>query len=110
MESKSSFRVRVMKYAHHLLSVTHKSWKYCLLKAWELYRLAKKMRNGEVKFAYEKVDGAIRHAIGTLVNVPAGATNKGKRVTKPSFKTFSYFDVEKQEIRCFKIENLITVY
>ena len=73
METKSNFRARVMKYAHHLLSTTKKSWKYCLLKAWELYRLAKRMRSGEVKFAYEKVNGSIRYAIGTLKNVPAGA-------------------------------------
>lgn len=110
METKSNFRARVMKYAHHLLSTTKKSWKYCLLKAWELYRLAKRMRSGEVKFAYEKVNGSIRYAIGTLVNVPAGATNKGKRITKPSYKTFSYFDIDKQEFRNFKIENLVTVY
>lgn len=110
METKSNFRVRVMKYAHHLLSVTNKSWKYCLLKAWELYRLAKKMRGGKVKFAYEKVGGSIRYATGTLVNLPAGATNNGKRITKPSYKTFSYFDVDKKEFRSFKIENLVTVY
>lgn len=110
METKSNFRARVMKYAHHLLSTTKKSWRFCLLKAWELYRLAKRMRNGDVKFAYEKTDGSIRYAIGTLENVPAGATNKGKRITKPSYKTFSYFDVEKKGYRSFKIENLVTVY
>ena len=87
-----------------------KELEYCLLKVWELYRLAKRMRSGEVKFAYEKVNGSIRYAIGTLKNVPAGATNKGKRMTKPSYKTFSYFDVDKQEFRSFKIENLVTVY
>lgn len=110
MSAKSNFRVRVMKYAHHLMNTTHKSWKYCLLKAWELYRLAEKMRKGTVKFAYEKVGGGIRYATGTLFNVPAGVTNKGKRLTKPSFKTFSYFDIDKQEFRSFKIENLITIY
>ena len=110
MVSKTNFRVRVMKYAHQLLKSTHKSWRYCLLKAWELYRLAKKMLEGVVKFVFEKTDGSIRTAFGTLVNVPAGDTNKGKRMTKPSYKTFSYFDIDKSEFRCFKIENLITIY
>lgn len=110
METKTNFRARVMKYAHHLLSTTKKSWKYCLLKAWELYRLAKKMRCGDVKFAYEKTDGTIRYAVGTLKNLPAGVTNKGKRITKPSYKTFSYFDVDKEQFRRFKIENLVIVY
>lgn len=110
METKTNFRTRVMKYAHHLLSTTKKSWRYCLLKAWELYRLAKRMRNGIVKFAYEKVDGSVRCAFGTLQNVPSGATLRGKKMTKPTYKTFAYFDVDKSEMRCFKIENLITVY
>lgn len=40
METRTNFRVRVMKYAHQLLKATGKSWRYCMLKAWELYRLA----------------------------------------------------------------------
>ena len=110
METKTNFRVRVMKYAHQLLKATGKSWRYCMLKAWELYRLAKKMRTEIVRFAYEKADGSIRYAEGTLMNVPAGATVRGKRITKPSYKTFAYFDAQKNEMRCFKIENLITVF
>lgn len=110
MEAKTNFRVRVMKYAHQLFSTTGKSWRFCLLKAWELYRLAKKMREGVVRFAYEKKDGTIRFAEGTLRGIPAGSTLRGKKMTKPSFKTFAYFDMGKSEMRCFKIENLITVY
>lgn len=107
---KINFRSRVMKYAHQLARTTNKSWKICMLKAWELYRLAKKMRQGIVKFAFEKVDGTVRHAKGTLANMPAGVSVNGKRLAKPSYKTFAYFDVDKNEMRCFKIENLVTVY
>lgn len=57
-----------------------------MLKAWELYRLAKKMRQGIVMFAFEKVDGSIRYANGTLANMPAGTSVNGKRMTKPSLK------------------------
>lgn len=110
METRTNFRVRVMKYAHQLLKATGKSWRYCMFKAWELYRLAKKMRTETVRFAYEKTDGSIRYAEGTLMNLPAGATVRGKRITKPSYKTFAYFDARKNEMRCFRIENLITVY
>ncbi|ABR40469.1 DUF2693 domain-containing protein [Bacteroides vulgatus] len=110
METRTNFRVRVMKYAHQLLKATGKSWRYCMLKAWELYRLAKKMRTETVRFAYEKTDGSIRYTEGTLMNLPAGATVRGKRITKPSYKTFAYFDARKNEMRCFRIENLITVY
>ena len=110
METKSNFRVRVMKYAHYLNKTTNDSWRVCIIKAWQLYRLAKRMRDGIVSFYYYKNDGTVRHAKGTLQNVPAGATLKnGKRMTKPSYKTLAYFDVEKQSFRCFKVENLITV-
>lgn len=109
MEKKSNFRVRVMKYAWTLWRVTGQSWRSCMLKAWQLYRLALQMRQGEVRFQYLKADGTIRKAVGTLVNLPSGATLNGKKMTKPSFKTFAYFDVEKNSFRCFRVENLINV-
>nr|DAU86831.1 MAG TPA: hypothetical protein [Caudoviricetes sp.] len=86
---------------------THQEWHLCMLKAWQLYRLAKAMREGVVSFSYTKADGSVRRAVGTLRNVPAGATLGGKKVTKPSYKTMAYFDTEKNSFRCFKIENLI---
>lgn len=104
-----NFRVRVMKYAWQLFKATGQAWKLCMIKAWQLYRLAKSMREGVVSFFYQKADGTIRKAHGTLMNVPAGATMSGKRITKPSFKTMSYFDVDKNSFRCFKVENLICV-
>ena len=109
MKAKKKFRVRVMKYAHFLYERTQNAWSICLLKAWELYRLAKKMRKGVVKFAFQKMDGTIRYAWGTLQNRPAGVTD-GKKSKEPSYKTFAYFDTQKKAMRCFRIENLITVY
>lgn len=109
MQTKRNFRVKVMKYAHFLFTSTTNSWNVCLLKAWELYRLAKKMREGIVKFAFQKLDGTIRYAWGTLQNLPAGAS-VGNKSKEPSYKTFAYFDTQKKAMRCFRIENLITVY
>ena len=109
MEKKINFRVRVMKYAWQFRRATNETWKVCMIKAWELYRLAKKMREGAVAFYYRKADGTIRKAVGTLRNLPAGATLQGKKMTKPSFKTFAYFDVERKSFRCFRIENLLCV-
>ena len=109
MEKKSNFRVRVMKYAWQLFRSTRQAWKVCMKKAWNLYRLAKAMRNGEVGFSYLKADGTLRAAVGTLRNVPVGVTLRGKKMTKPSYKTFVYFDVEKNAFRCFKIENLLNM-
>lgn len=107
MEKKNNFRVRVMKYAWQLLKTTKQTWRFCMIKAWQLYRLAKAMREGVVTFYYTKADGSIRKAVGTLKNVPAGATLGGKKVTKPSYKTLAYFDTEKKAFRSFKVENLI---
>lgn len=107
MEKKSNFRVRVMKYAWQLWRATKQAWRICMIKAWQLYRVAKAMRGGEVTFYYTKADGSIRKATGTLKGVPAGATFNGKKVTKPSYKTMTYFDLDKNAFRCFKIENLI---
>lgn len=107
---KINFRSRVMKYAHQLFKSTGKTWRVCMIKAWELYRLAKRMRHGIVRFAFKKVDGSIRYTNGTLANMSVGISFGGKKLTKPSYKTFVYFDVDKGEIRCFKIENFLTVY
>ena len=110
MKSTKSFRSQVIKYAEEYFKQTGRSWSLCMIKAWELYRLASKMRKGIAKFAYTKVDGSVRMAVGTLVGVPAGATLNGKKHTKPSYKTMAYYDLEKESFRCFKIENLVTVY
>lgn len=107
MKKSNNFRVRVMKYAWQLWKSTKQEWRICMLKAWQLYRLAKAMRERIVTFYYSKTDGTIRKAMGTLMNTPAGATLGGKKVTKPSYKTMAYFDTEKRQFRCFKVENLI---
>ena len=90
MEKRSNFRARVMKYAWQLWKTTGQAWRICLTKAWRLYYLARDMRQGVVEFYYTKADGSIRKALGTLRNVPAGATLGGKRVTKPSYRTMAY--------------------
>ena len=109
MEKKNNFRVRVMRYAWQLWRATKQAWRTCMLKAWQLYRLAKAMREDVVTFTYQKADGSFRLAHGTLKNVPAGATLGGKKVTKPSYKTMAYFDTDKNSFRCFKVENFVGI-
>lgn len=109
MREKNNFRVRVMKYAWKIFKATAQVWSLCLRKAWQLYYLAKNMRGGVVKFTFRKADGTIRKATGTLKNLSAGSTFGGKKMIEPSYKTFTYFDVERNSFRCFKVENLIAV-
>ncbi len=100
-----TFRSQVFKRAHLIAKQTGKTFAICLVKAWQLYRLKKQMLKGKVKFAYEKADGTLRYAIGTL---------KGnfeiKGTGKPNLKALAYFDLEANSFRSFKIENLVRTY
>jgi hypothetical protein len=61
-----------------------------------------------VKFYFQKIDGSIREAYGTLnANiVPATSGNDNRRKNQT---VQTYFDTEKSEFRCFKKANLIRI-
>lgn len=101
-----NFRSKVFKQAHEIMKATGKAFAVCLSRAWALYRLTKQMHQGVVTFAYEKADGSLRKAKGTLKDVQ----NLIKGTGTPNYKTIRYFDVETNAFRSFKTENLITVY
>lgn len=101
MKTSENFRKRVMKYAWQLWRTTGQMWRICMIKAWQLYRLAKTMKGGVRTFYYQKTDGTIRRAVGTL------REHNTRRATKPSYKTMTYFDIEKNAYRCFRLENFI---
>lgn len=109
MKTTSNFRVRVMSYAHHIYESGVTNWSVALKKAWQLYRLAKAMRSGVVKFFYEKVDGSARVAYGTLCNLPAGITFRKRSAKEPNFATMCYWDTKKNAFRSFRVENFIAV-
>lgn len=106
MVSKADSNV-VMQRAWALHRETKKSFAVCLSKAWALYRLVKQMRQGVAVFAFEKSDGSLRRARGTLKDTARFV--KGTGVSTPD-KTVRYYDIDKSAFRSFKIENLITVY
>mgnify|MGYP003683474093 CR=1 FL=1 len=104
---KTTFRSKVFKRAYEIMKATGKAFAVCLSKAWALYRLAKQMRTkNEVAFAYEKKDGSLRKAFGTLKNVSQFVKGTGKTSTS----VFHYWDLEVVAFRCFRVENLVTVY
>ena len=109
MKTTTSFRVRVMSYAHHIFVTTVISWSDALKKAWQLYRLAKLMRHGVVKFYFEKVDGSARVAYGTLCNLPAGITSRKGSKKAPKYGTMCYWDPNKNAFRSFRVENFIAI-
>ena len=62
---------------------------------------------GVVRFAYEKADGTLRKAAGTLHEVDATIKGTGR---PNDALTIRYYDVEAGGWRSFKVENLIAIY
>lgn len=102
----NNFRTQVFLRAYEIMTNTGKAFAVCLSKAWQLYRLSKEMKTkDEVCFTYEKKDGTLRRAFGTLKDVSQFI--KGNGIQTP--KVFNYWDLEAVAFRCFKVENFISV-
>lgn len=76
--------------------------------AWTNIKLRVAMKERIVKFYFQKVDGSIREAYGTLKDslLP---DSKGTDNRKKSDTVQTYFDTERGEFRCFKKANLIKI-
>lgn len=97
----------IMRRAWQIARITGKAFAVALSKSWQLYRLTKQMRAGIVKFAYEKADGTLRKAIGTLKEVATLVKGTGR---PDDGRTVRYYDVEADGWRSFKVENFVTAY
>ena len=95
----------IMTEAHRFIKIAGISISEALKKAWANFKLKLQMTKGVVKFYYQKVDGSIREAYGSLsdkiIPATAGTDNRKRNDTVQT-----YFDTEKQEWRCFKKLNL----
>ena len=76
-----------------------------LRKAWANIRLKKEMAKRVVKFYFQKVDGTIREAYGTLNTSVLPQSNGSGRRQNDTLQV--YYDTERQEFRSFKKANLI---
>lgn len=74
--------------------------------AWRNIKLRVALSKRVVKFYFQKVDGSLREAYGTLVSDKIPAT-KGTKKTADTCQV--YFDTEKDEWRCFKKANLVKI-
>lgn len=97
----------IMRRAWHIARATGKAFTVCLSRAWQLYRLTKRMRAGVVRFAYEKTDGTLRKAVGTLKDTAELIKGTGR---PDDGRTVKYYDVEAGGFRSFRVEGLVTVY
>lgn len=73
--------------------------------AWRNIKLRAAMQQHVCKFYFQKVDGSLREAYGTLCERLIPATGESNRKKNDTVQT--YYDTEKQEWRCYKIANLI---
>ena len=60
-----------------------------------------------MKFYFQKVDGSVREAYGTLRENLVPATAGSERKRNDTVQVF--FDTEKNEWRCFKKANLLSI-
>ena len=77
--------------------------------------LKEQMREDIVHFVFRKMDGSERHAYGTRASDIIGQhelhglRQQEKTKTKPAFGTFSYFDIERDDWRCFRVDRLLEI-
>lgn len=75
--------------------------------AWANVKLRAALKQRIVKFYFQKVDGTIREAFGTLKETLLPPTQGTGRKSSDTVQT--YYDTEKGEYRCFKKANLIKI-
>ena len=77
--------------------------------------LKEQMRDDIVHFVFRKMDGSERHAYGTRASDVIAAYDNhtasvGKKAArKVAFGTFSYFDIERNDWRCFRVDRLLDI-
>lgn len=95
----------IMTTAWRFFRITGESFSECLRKAWANFKLVAAMRTRIVKFYFQKVDGSVREAYGTLrpdlLPEIKGADQKRNDTVEV------YFDTEKQAWRSYKKMNLV---
>ena len=75
---------------------------------WANMKLKLQMKSKIVKFYFQKVDGSVREAYGTL-NEKLMPTITGTDNRKKNDTVQTYFDTERQEFRCYKKANLLKI-
>lgn len=75
--------------------------------AWMNIKLKAQMKKHICKFYFQKVDGSIREAFGTLCESIMPATQGSGRKMNETCQV--YYDTEKGEYRCFKRANLLRI-
>lgn len=99
----------VMSTAWRFFKVTGESFADCLKRAWQVYKLAKEMKKRTVQFFYQKMNGEIRQAFGTMKDEVIADKIKGNNTRKKNDDLLTYWDCEKEAFRSFKKFNLVKI-
>lgn len=114
---KQDFQIVVVMKREDLRIIMNLAWRFvkrngytmseALRVAWCNFKLKARMRKGIVKFYFQKVDGSVREAFGTLspriAPVPLGTGRRTNDTVQ------NYYDTEKGDWRCYKIANLLKI-
>lgn len=97
----------VMNLAWQFVKRNGFSMRDALKAAWLNIKLRIAMKTRIVKFYYQKVDGTVREAYGTLQESLLPPTLGTGRKANETLQT--YFDTERMEYRCYKRANIISI-
>ncbi|WP_305313327.1 SH3 beta-barrel fold-containing protein [Paramuribaculum intestinale] len=98
---------KLFKIAHAILKKGEaENFSKALKSAWKAIKVYSLMLVGNVEFTFKKVNGEIRHAIGTLFNLSYIKKNTGEGDTKNA-DVICFWDCEKEAFRSFKAATLI---
>ena len=103
------FLSELMKMAWLIRRSTGKSISESLRKAWINCKLRIQMYLRVVEFYYQKINGEVRQAFGTLQMKQFPATTGTKSNRKQNETCLLYWDMEKKEFRQFKVWNIIKI-
>ena len=98
----------IARYATKNIVINNSDSITAISKAAELETMKKRMMRGEVvRFAYMKLNGEVRIAVGTLQQQAVEANTIGTGTPKRFYGMFAYLDLEKMAWRGFKEERFV---
>lgn len=97
----------VMQLAWQFIKKNGYSLSEALKVAWMNIKLKAQMKKRICKFYFQKVDGSLREAFGTLSEGVIPQTQSNGRKMNDTCQV--YYDTERESWRCFKKANLVKV-
>ncbi|MCE7925034.1 MAG: DUF2693 domain-containing protein [Haliscomenobacteraceae bacterium CHB4] len=102
-------RSEVLTLAHLIhLQNQFLTWGQCQAQAWQVVHLRTALRSGAARFTFQKQNGEVREAYGTLNPDLFQYEYKGSdRIESPT--AIKYFDLDKNAWRSFRAERILKV-